>query len=74
MPIDQDYRTGIRRDENRVWRRSSDGAEVQLEGWKPGYPWNDADSEFLYWDFYNGSDNNTIFNYPDRSVYFICEY
>ena len=44
------YHTGIRRDENQVWIRSSDGAEVQLEGWYPSYPWSYASHEFL--DFF----------------------
>jgi len=70
------YHTGIKRDESnyRVWRRSSDGAEVQLEGWWPGYPLSNASFEFLYWWFYNDSDKNQIYNYPDLSRYFICEY
>jgi len=76
LSINQDYHTGIRRDENnhQVWRRSSDGAALQLEGWFPGNPRNNADREFLYWDFHNHTYKNNIYNYPDRSRYFICEY
>ena len=35
LPFGQVYHTGIRRNENQIWRRSSDGAEVQLEDWIP---------------------------------------
>merc|ERR1719427_2017196 len=58
------YHTGIRRDESnlQVWRRSSDGAEVQLEGWWPGDPRSEAWRKFLYLYFSNNSYKNTIFN------------
>ena len=78
LPIDHAYPIGIRRDrrdENQVWRRISDGAPVQLEGWNPdSYPLSDASREFLYWDFYNNSYKNTIVNYYDLYLHFICEY
>jgi len=67
------YHTGIRRNESQVWRRSSDGIEVQLEDWIPGYPWSDADMTFLYWSS-NDSFKNMILNMADGSYFFICEY
>ena len=85
MPINYNFHTGIQRDENQVWRRSSDGVEVNLEGWyrfgtklaekySLNYPRSDADSDFVYWKFANGLSKNTIWNAPDLSFRFICEY
>jgi len=75
LPIGHTYHTGIRRDNLQVWRRSSDGAEVQLEGWHPnGFPLSSASRKFLYWNFYNGSNKHMIYNSPDYSLHFICEY
>ena len=73
MPIGHTYHTGIRRDENLVWRRSSDGAEVELEYWDPGDPHSDPDREFLYWEFYK-MNKNMIGNYFNLVRHFICEY
>ena len=74
MPVDHDYHTGIRRDENQVWRRISDRSEVNLEGWYPDSPEIEADWDFLYWFFVSGPNKNTIKNTPDYKNYFICEY
>ena len=76
LPIGHIYHTGIRKDEDQVWRRSSDGAEVKLEGWV--FPSSDGEvfprSHFLYWYLFNDSSKNRIWNSYDRSRYFICEY
>merc|ERR1719427_2644255 len=77
LTITYEYHTGIRRNESnhQVWRRSSDGAEVQLEGWHSnGFPRSYAHYKFLYWWFVNDLDKNTIFNYLDYPRPFICEY
>jgi len=74
LPIGRSYHTGIRRDGNQIWRRSSDGEEVQLKDWYPSYPASATSAEFLYWGFWNNSDKNTIWNSSDRSYHFICEY
>ena len=77
MPIDHEYHTGIRRDENHVWRRISDGAEVELDGWQPGDPDSDREMNFMYWNFYNKTSlKNTINNFLERwsENPFICEY
>ena len=75
LPINRDYHTGIRRDEDQVWRRSSDGAEVHLEGWYAGYPSSNASHDFLYWSYFNGSNEKAIINsYGDYPHLFICEY
>merc|ERR1719376_1318473 len=70
------YHMGIRRDatNKNIWRRSSDGVEVSLEGWYPGYPYSDDGFDFLIWYFWNNSIKNTVYNNPDYSRYFICEY
>jgi len=69
------FHTGIRRDNHQVWRKSSDGTAVQLEGWWPDYPDSRAARKFLYWWFYNNNARkNMIFNWPNGSDYFICEY
>ena len=78
LPIGHAYHTGIRRDESnyQVWRRISDGAAVQLEGWFPGHPdvSDMASHGFLYWDFYDNSYKNMILSWPHSSRPFICEY
>ena len=74
LPTGHTYHTGVRRDEDRVWRRSSDGAAVRLEDWWAGYPRSDASHKFLYWSSWNGSYKNLILNYSDDSDYFVCEY
>merc|ERR1712183_73053 len=77
LPIGHEYHTGIRRDGSniQVWRRSSDGAAVQLEGWRPGRPWSFAYFEFLYLNVYNDSNKNNIFDDSDfHPRHFICEY
>jgi len=70
------YHMGIRRDQNNtnIWRRSSDGVEVSLEGWYPGYPRSDDGFDFLYWYFFDNSNKNTVYDFPDYQCYFICEY
>ena len=72
LPIGHIYHTGIRKDENQVWRRISDEVEVKLEGWV--FPRSDGDRHFLYWYFFNDSRKNTIGDFYDSSYYFICEY
>ena len=68
------YHTGIKRD-HQGFVRTSDGKAVELNGWWEGYPKSDADCDFLYWNFHDNSQKNTIFNDPDyHSNYFICEY
>jgi len=74
LPIGRSYHTGIRRDGNQIWRKSSDGEEVKLKDWYPSYPASATSAEFLYWGFWNNSDKNTIWNSSDRSYHFICEY
>ena len=70
------YHTGIRRDDKNtnIFRRSSDGVQMVLEDWYPGYPVSDDGWDFLYWYFENNSNKNTIYNLPDHPWYFICEY
>jgi len=70
------YHTGIRRDQNNtnIFRRSSDGVEVSLEGWYPGTPLSDDGRDFLYCSFDNDSNKNYVFDYGDQRRYFICEY
>ena len=71
------YYTGIRRDETNktIWRRSSDGVQVKLEGWRSNrFPASNDDWNILYWDFWSNSKKNTIFNLSDYSTYFYCEY
>ena len=76
LPIGQFYHTGIRQDTNNtgIWRRSSDGIEVNLEGWYPGSPKPYRSQDFLYWDFWNNSRKNNIINLSDLEFPFICEY
>jgi len=74
VPVNNHYHTGIRRDEKNgnVWRRSSDGVEVSVDGWFPGHP---LDNGFLSWNLYDtDTSRNTIVNFPDWLRYFICEY
>ena len=70
------YHTGIRRDatNKNIFRRSSDGVEVSLEGWYPGTPLSDDGRDFLYCSFDNDSNKNYVFDYGDQRRYFICEY
>ena len=65
------YHTGIKRDDNQVWRRVSDGVEVNLDGWQPHYPDKKARHVFLFWDIWYA---NTIYNFYDQGNEFICEY
>ena len=77
MPFDNWYHTGIRRSETNknVWIRSSDGVEVEISGWHPGgYPSSNDSFNFLFCYFDDDEYKNTIFNNPDYSRYFICEY
>ena len=74
------YHTGIKRDNeqstasNQVWRRVSDGVQVQLKDWYPGEPvtWVDG-YDFYYWYMY-GKYKHLNMNRPDSSRWFICEY
>ena len=70
------YHTGIKRDENDklVWRRSGDKKKVKLQDWMPYRPLNKDGCDFLYWDFFNNEYINKIYNVPNQSQYFICEY
>ena len=72
LPTYYSYHTGMKRNDDQVWRRSSDGEEVKLEGWLPGNVLNGRD--FLFWWFDDDSYRNEIWNGFDRSLYFICEY
>ena len=65
---------GIKRDDTRVWRRVSDGAEVNLDGWYPGKPYIGAKWDLLSWYFYDNQLKNTITNSGSFPGYFICEY
>ena len=72
------YHTGIRRDPDDIttWRRAGDGKAVELspDGWSRNYPRSDPGWIYLRWEFNIGSDqHNTVYNFYDRSVYFICE-
>ena len=85
------YHTGFKRDtyNDQIFRRISDGAEVQLDGWKPDYPvrrnWVYGFSENvnittvreddLFWWLYNDADRNTMSNIrnEDRTQLIICE-
>jgi len=75
MPY-QPYRTGIRRSQTdkNVYIRSGDGVQIALTGWGPYYPDSRDGYDYLSWQFWNNEYKNTIFNNPDRSYYFICEY
>jgi len=70
------YHTGIRRSptNKNVYIRSGDGVQINLTGWFPNYPHGNDGYDYLYWYFRNNSNKNTIFNNPDHSFYFICEY
>jgi len=69
------YHVGIKRDPNdyEVFRRASDGEEVQLDGWLVGWPESLGGWNYLVWGIY-GSDENGIYNHLDLRRYFICEY
>ena len=75
------YHTGIKRDteqstkSNQVWRRVSDGVQVQLEDWYPGEPvtWVDG-YDFYYWYLLGSTYKNMNINRRDSSRWFICEY
>ena len=71
------YHTGIvGENNNQVWRRISNGVEVQLDGWHRDYPnLNIAGYNNLYWSYFdNAYNNNTIWNSNNRFKHFICEY
>jgi len=70
------FHTGIKRDPSnyKIFRRVSDGVQVELDGWIAGRPSSADGYDNLYWFFYNDSNKNTIYNYPDHSRYFICEF
>ena len=67
------YQIGIKRDPSnkQVFRRVSDGAQVELDGWVPGYPMSNDSHDCLIWM----SSENTILNVPNANIRrFICEY
>ena len=68
------FHTGIKRDtkNSQIWRRSSDGTQVNLDGWVAGFPGNNAGQIFLYWNVFG--DPYHILNNEDTKSYFICEY
>lgn len=66
------YHTGIKRDANQVWRRASDGVQVELDGWMDGRNVGRNGHEFLYWSTYD--NENTIYDMWNVMDYFICEY
>ena len=80
------YHTGIKRDSDSVWRRSSDNAEVRFtpEDWKTStgtwsknYPSSLARDKYLYWNLDTDSDNanaNKLWNGMDESTDYICEF
>ena len=60
---------------NQIWRRISDGVEVQLDGWHRDYPnLNTARYTNLYLAYYDNSGKCTIMHSYNRSQHFICEY
>jgi len=69
------YHVGITKDDNGVWRRVSDGEEIELDGWYPGSP-NPADHvKYLVWVTHNNPHKNKIYNSLGHyAQYFICEY
>ena len=70
------FLTGLKRDDSRVWRRSSDGAAVELDGWRPDrYPDPRPESNFLGWYIGSGPVANQIANHFQVGWldYFICE-
>ena len=74
------YHTGIvGENDNQVWRRISDGVEVQLEGWnhRGRYPKRNQGYTNLYWEYFNNRNKktkNALWNAYSRSQNFICEY
>ena len=68
------YHTGIKRDDNQVWRKVSDGVEVNLGSWIPGDPFYADAWDFMYWKHDNDVLKNLIHNYFDGTAYFICQY
>ena len=69
------YHTGIKRDphDDQVFRRMSDGGEVQLDGWHSEYTKrNVGGADYLLWWVYNNEDKNTIFIH-NVDARFICE-
>ena len=77
MPVYYWYHTGIRRSQTNknVFIRSGDGVQINLSGWHPpGNPISNDGWDYLLWYFYDNEYKNTIYNYPDHSRYFICEY
>ena len=72
------YHTGIKKDNNQVWKRVSDVKEVQLEGWLPGHPRSHPASsyrwDYLVWQFSNDSNKNMILNSRHLMREIICEY
>ena len=70
------YQTGIKRDpiNKQVWRRLSDGVQVELDGWYPGYPKNNDGWDYLYLYQYYESYKTDFFNDIPKSGRFICEY
>merc|ERR1719354_835202 len=67
------YHTGIRRSETNknVWKRSSDGVQVALSGWRMAlsgdYPKSYDNWDYMYW-YYGYGQQNTIYNEPDQSL------
>ena len=70
------YHTGIRRDVTNkdIWRRSSDGIQVNVQDWTYWPPFMNDDRDFLHWYFLNNSNENTVFNWSDMSLFVVCEY
>ena len=67
------YHTGIKRDDNKVWRRSSDGAEVKLDGWYPGHPSPNSKYNVLMWIIENNENQNKVLNLEGSPSKFVCE-
>lgn len=76
MPHYYNYHTGIRKDENNLkkWIRSSDKAEIEIKDWPSGFPSSYDGYDFLMLYFHDKSNENSVYNEPDLSYYFICEY
>ena len=70
------FHTGIVRDETNksIYRRSADGVQVNVEDWFPGYPSSEDDHNFLTWWKLKTQDENTVWNLPDYTYFFICEF
>ena len=81
IPRDKDIAVCIgisRSGDGKTWRRLSDNAKVNLQGWRPGYPRGAGFKTYnylyvQYFPKYDGPENGEIINQPSNNCHFRCE-